>query len=73
MTDEGYRTLTRFVHEVGGRLADGGRVLMHFSDSGDLGYLHALVDAAGFRREVVATSRASRGELVSTYEVMRLT
>ena len=45
--DTNYRTLGRFIVEVGGRLRSGGRVLLFFGTSGDVVHLERLVAQAG--------------------------
>ncbi|MEJ3745412.1 methyltransferase [Actinomycetes bacterium KLBMP 9797] len=53
-TDENYRALTTFFREVRGRLRPGGRLLLFFGTSGDLGYLERLAAEEGFTTTVVA-------------------
>lgn len=72
-TDENYATLRRFVSEVSRYLAPGGRVLLFFGTSGDLGYLDHLVDEASMRRETVATETLHRADTSVDYVVYRLT
>lgn len=72
MTDEGYRTLARFMTGLRGVLNPGGRALVFTGTSADVGHLHRLVDAAGLSREVVGEARAARGEHVVDYAVLRL-
>jgi release factor glutamine methyltransferase len=50
MTDEGYRAMTTFFQQAQRHLRPGGRMLIFFGTSGDLGY---LVEE-GFMPEVVA-------------------
>jgi release factor glutamine methyltransferase len=54
MADENYRALAEFFAEARSHLAPGGRMLVFFGTSGDLGHLHHLIDHHGFRAEVVA-------------------
>ena len=70
--DEGYRTLGRFVDEVGRRLRPGGFVLLFFGTSGDVAHLDALVAGAGLTSETIAerTIQARGGE--ATYFVRRI-
>lgn len=72
ITDEGYQTLERFLREVGARLRPGGRVLLFFGTSGDVGHLDRLIAAA----ELTSTIVAERTQLVrgedTTYFVRRL-
>ena len=53
MTDEGYGAMTRFFGEARTHLAPGGRMLVSFATSGDLGYLRSLIASEGFREETV--------------------
>lgn len=71
ITDENYRTLTRFVRNVGRHLARGGRLLLNFGTSADLAYLYRLLDEEGFEHEVVAETRAAKGAQTATYYVIR--
>ena len=73
MADEHYGTLTRFVDEVRHHLADGGRILLFFGTSGDIGYLRRLIDRAGFAAEEVGRTQATRIDRTATYSVFRLT
>jgi release factor glutamine methyltransferase len=59
-TDEGYRALTAFVRGARRHLAPGGRMLVAFGSSGDLGYLRRLLDEEGFAVRVVATQSLVR-------------
>lgn len=68
MTDEGYRALTTFFAEAGGRLTEPGRLLVFFGTSADLGYLRQLADHHGFRSVVVASEDYERdGERVEYF------
>jgi release factor glutamine methyltransferase len=60
MTDEGYRAITAFVREAHQHLRPGGRMLMFFGTSGDLGYLRAILSGSLFSAEVVATDSLTR-------------
>lgn len=73
MTDEKYRTLTRFVREVRGHLASGGRLLLNFGTSADLAYLYQLLNKQGLDHEVVAETTTTRGAHTVTYFVIRAT
>ncbi len=70
--DPGYQALTRFFHEVDGHLAAGGRLLIFFGTSGDLAYLHRLIDEAGLRAEVVAHRHWVREDRVADYYTYRI-
>lgn len=73
ITDEGYRTLTRFVDEVAGHLTPTGRVLLCFGTSGDLGYLQRLLADRGFDAETVASRTKATVDGDATYLTFRLT
>jgi len=60
MTDEGYRALTDFFRNARQHLAQGGRMLIFFGTSGDLGYLQRLFDEAGFSSQIVAQNQFAR-------------
>ncbi len=72
-TDEGYRALTAFFREGRRFLAAGGRILVFFGSSGDLGYLHRLIDRAGLRRELLAHRELERSGISVEYVTYRLT
>jgi release factor glutamine methyltransferase len=72
ITDEGYRTLGRFVAELPDRLAAGGRALVFFGTSGDLDHLLHLVDAAALEVETVDAAEHHRDALDVIYFVLRL-
>jgi len=71
--DENYRALTTFMTRARQYLQPGGRILLHFGTSGDIDYLYQLIDAAGLKKEVLATEQLTRDDLAVTYYVFRLT
>jgi release factor glutamine methyltransferase len=71
--DENYQALTTFMTQATHYLRRGGRILLHFGTSGDIDYLYQLIDAAGFKKEVLATEELTRDRLPVTYYVFRLT
>lgn len=73
MTDENYRTLTRFMRQVRDHLAPGGRLLLNFGTSADLAYLYQLLEEQGLQHEVVSESTATRGPHNVSYFVIRVT
>ena len=73
VTDENYRTLTRFMSEVGGRLNPGGRLLLFFGTSGDMNYLRHLIDRQGFVVHTIASRDLAKDGIVITYATYRLT
>ncbi|WP_406636087.1 HemK2/MTQ2 family protein methyltransferase [Amycolatopsis sp. WGS_07] len=61
-SDENYQALTRFFREARQYLAKQGRMIIFFSNAGDLAYLQQLIDTEGFRQEVVSqVSRVVEG------------
>lgn len=73
ITDENYEALTRFMTQVPDRLRDGGRVLLGFGTSGDLGYLLSLIDDVGLACEVLAERGLAKDGWEVDYYVYRLT
>lgn len=73
ITDEGYRTLTRFMCEAERYLAPNGRMLIFFGTSGDLGYLRRLIDENGFKEEVVASRQLEKDDITVAYFTFRVT
>ena len=71
--DENYRTLRRFMMSARGYLRPGGRILLNFGTSGDIDYLHHLIDKAGFQKETLWTGDLTKDDLTVTYYVFRLT
>jgi release factor glutamine methyltransferase len=72
MTDEGYRAMTTFFRQVRRHLAPGGRMLIFFGTSGDLGYLKRLIADEGFASEVVAHDNLIREGWQVDYFTFRL-
>jgi release factor glutamine methyltransferase len=72
-TDEGYRAMTTFVRTARRHLAPGGRMLMSFGSSGDLGYLRRLLDEEGFAVRVVAQQSLVRDGWQVDYFTFRVT
>lgn len=71
--DENYEALTRFFDEVGGRLQLRGRVLLGFGTTGDIDYLHELVDRAGLTTEELRRVEGERDGFPVAYVAYRLT
>jgi release factor glutamine methyltransferase len=71
--DENYQALTAFFAEVGDHFAPGGRMLISFGTSGDIGYLHQLMERHGYAREVVAEDGLARDGQRVDYFVYRVT
>ena len=73
MTDEGYRAMTTFFRDARQYLADGGRMLIFFGTSGDLGYLQSLFEEQGFSSEIVAHDQFEREGWGVEYFTFRVT
>lgn len=72
-TDENYRALTAFFTEAAEHLAAGGRMLISFGTSGDIGYLHQLMADHGYDREVLSRDDFVRDGHRVEYFVYRIT
>lgn len=72
-TDENYRAMTEFFRSARRHLAPGGRMLISFGTSGDLGYLRGLMDEQGFAVAVVAQHELTKDGMRVEYFVFRLT
>ncbi len=73
MTDEGYDAMTRFFRQARRHLSPGGRMLIFFGTSGDLGHLENLMAAEGFSGEVVARDDLFRDDWHVEYFTFRVT
>jgi len=73
MTDEGYQAMTRFFREARSHLSPGGRMLIFFGTSGDLGHLQHLMRAEGFSSQVVASDGMMRDGWEVEYFTFRVT
>lgn len=73
LTDERYESLRKFISQLRDRLNRGGRALMLFGTSGDIDYLHRLVDQHALQREVVRKLSTRLLGADIDYEVLRLT
>lgn len=60
--DAGYQAHRRFLEQSVHWTTPGGRVLLHFSDRGDLEALYRIADACGRELSVVASRRVREGE-----------
>ncbi|GAA0601558.1 methyltransferase domain-containing protein [Streptomyces crystallinus] len=59
--DPGYRTHRRYLAEAPAFAAPGGRVLLHFSDRGDIDALHAIAADCGRALNVLGSRRIDEG------------
>jgi len=73
MTDEDYQAMTRFFRQARSHLSVGGRMLIFFGTSGDLGYLQTLLDEEGFAATVVASDELTRDRWTVEYFTFRVT
>ncbi|WP_285499653.1 methyltransferase [Actinokineospora sp. NBRC 105648] len=73
ITDHGYRAMNAFFAGLDEHLADGGRVLIFFGTSGDIGHLHAQAEKTGLRRETLATATHTRDDWTAEYFTYRMT
>ncbi|GAA2256168.1 hypothetical protein GCM10010232_52110 [Streptomyces amakusaensis] len=60
--DPGYRAHERYLAEANGLLTEGGRVLLHFSDRGNIALLHDIAARCGRELAVVRTRSDREGE-----------
>ena len=71
--DEGYGALTRFFAEAADHLTPTGRILLSFGNTGDIDYLHELIDRHGFRCEELRRVEGQRDGVDLAYVAHRLT
>jgi release factor glutamine methyltransferase len=71
-TDEDYRAMTRFFRQAKDYLAPGGRMLVFFGTSGDLGYLRQLIAEEAFTAETIAHDNLVRDGRQVDYYTFRL-
>ena len=72
-TDEGYKSLTTFFHDVDKYLAPYGRILLCFGSSGDIGYLYKLIEEYGFQKKVIAQRDLEKEDITVNYYTFLLT
>jgi release factor glutamine methyltransferase len=71
--DENYSALTRFFAEVGDHLAPGGRIVLGFGTSGDLDYLHRLIQQASLETVELRRVEGEKDGFPVAYFAYRLT
>jgi release factor glutamine methyltransferase len=71
--DENYHALSTFFAQARHHLLPQGRILLSFGSSGDIEYLHRLIDQAGFREEVQPYGTLTKHGLTVNYYNFRLT
>ncbi|OGL31043.1 methylase [Candidatus Saccharibacteria bacterium RIFCSPHIGHO2_02_FULL_47_12] len=72
-TDENYQALTRFFANVHEYLKPGGRILLCFGSSGDIGYLDQLIGKSGLHKETIAQRDLAKDDIAVSYFTFRLT
>jgi release factor glutamine methyltransferase len=70
--DENYEALTRFFAEVGERLTPAGRILLGFGTTGDIDYLHELIERAALAVEELRRVEGERDGFPVAYVAYRL-
>jgi release factor glutamine methyltransferase len=70
--DENYDALTRFFDEVAAHLLPDGRVLNSFGTTGDIDYLHHLIDQGGFTCEELRRVDGEKDGFAVAYFAYRL-
>jgi release factor glutamine methyltransferase len=73
ITDEGYRAMTSFFRQARRHLAAGGRMLVFFGTSGDMGYLKRLMAENGFSWAETARLRGERDGVPVEYVTFTVT
>lgn len=58
--DENYKTLTKFFSQVKKYLKKGGKIILAFSNNGDLEYLKLLIKKSGFKSKIIAKQKPNR-------------
>lgn len=58
--DENYETLNRFFSQAKHYLKEDGRILLVFSDSGDIKYLERLIKANKFKSKILAKEKSGK-------------
>jgi len=71
--DENYSALTRFFSEVGDYLAPAGRIILSFGTTGDIDYVHHLIDRASLDTEELRRVEGEKDGLAVAYFAYRLT
>lgn len=70
--DANYTAMTTFFQQARAHLTESGRMLIFFGTSGDIVYLHSLMDRAGFVRTTVAHLATERDSVPVEYFTYRL-
>ena len=72
ITDEDYRALTAFFARVREHLVEGGRILVFFGTTADVGYLEQLIEANGLVGEIVARRELDKDGHPVEYRTYRI-
>jgi release factor glutamine methyltransferase len=72
-TDGNYRALTEFFESARDHLTPAGRMLILFGTTGDIAYLHSLIDEHGFTAEPIAERGLTRDGHQIRYVTFRVT
>lgn len=71
--DENYGALTRFFSGISDHLAPEGRIILSFGTTGDIDYLHHLIERAGLDVEELRTVEGEKEGFAVAYFAYRLT
>jgi len=72
ITDEDYRALTAFFARVREHLNEGGRILVFFGTTADIGYLEQLIEGNGLVSEIVARRELDKDGHPVEYRTYRI-
>ena len=67
--DEDYTTLRHFFAKAKDHLTTKGKILLVFSDSGDIAYLNQLIKDSGFEFDIIKRKKADTGWKYFVYEI----
>ena len=73
VADENFRTMTAFFEQVKDYLAEHGRILIFYGDSGDLNYFISLIEKYRFNRELVFSRSIKKDGRMWGYYSWKLT
>jgi release factor glutamine methyltransferase len=72
ITDEDYRSLTGFFARVREHLVDGGRILVFFGTTADIGYLEQLIETNGLVGRIVSRRELEKDGHTVEYRTYRI-
>lgn len=73
MADENYQALTAFFDQAAGRLMPGGRILLSFGTTGDIDYLHHLIERGRYESRELRRVEGEKDGVEVAYVAYRLT